>query len=61
MPDRYGRIPLHRAALNGHERVVKMLLYPGGSNPNRTYNDSQALLVWAALNGQEEVVKMLLG
>jgi ankyrin repeat protein len=56
--DRYGHTLLWRAAENGHEAVVKLLLETGKVDVD-SKKDGQTLLSWAAENGHEAVVKLL--
>ncbi|KAH0536261.1 hypothetical protein FGG08_006856, partial [Glutinoglossum americanum] len=59
--DGYGRTALSRAAENGHEAVVKLLLGVESIDMNsKDWYNGQAALLWAAQNGHEAVVKMLL-
>jgi len=53
--------PLVWAALNGHERVVEILLERGDVRPDEPGRCGQTPLACAAGNGHEGVVKMLLG
>ena len=53
--------PLMWAAVNGHERVVEMLLGQGDIRPDKPGEDGQTPLWVAAWKGHEGVVKMLLG
>jgi len=56
----YGQTPLSRAAENGHEAVVKLLLETSKANINSKDKDGRTLLSWAAENEHEAVVKLLL-
>ena len=53
--------PLARAARNGHEGVVEILLGRAETNPDKNDNDGQTPFSHAAENGHEGVVKILLG
>ena len=57
--DTYGRTPLWRAAENGHEAVVKLLLEKGAELESKDYNWGRTPLLWAAENGYEAEVKLL--
>ena len=57
--DSYGETPLRRAAANGHEAVVKLLLEKEGVDPDSKDADGRTPLWWAAANGYEAVVKLL--
>jgi len=52
--------PLVWAALNGHERVVEILLGQGDISPDKPGEDGQTPLCLAAWGGNEGVVKILL-
>ena len=52
--------PLTWAAVNGHERVVEMLLAQGDISPDKPGEDGQTPLWVAAWKGHKGVVKMLL-
>ena len=58
--DSYGRTPLSRAAENGHEAVVRLLLVEDGVNPDAKDRYRRTPLSWAAENGHEAVVRLLL-
>ena len=59
--DCLGNTPLVWAAWNGHEGVVRILLGPGGVNPETPNRSGQTPLCFAARKGHEGVVKILLG
>ena len=54
-------IPLSWAAGNGHEAIVKILLYRDDIDPNKLGEEGRTPLFLAACNGHEGVVKILLG
>jgi ankyrin repeat protein len=58
--DGYGQTPLARAAANGHEAAVKLLLDKEGIDPDSKDYYGQTPLARAAANGHEGVVKLLL-
>jgi ankyrin repeat protein len=53
------RTPLHKAAENGHEAVVRLLL-ERKADVNAKDNDGWTSLSWAADNGHETAVKLIL-
>ncbi|CEL00910.1 hypothetical protein ASPCAL00502 [Aspergillus calidoustus] len=57
--DEDGRTPLSRAAKDGREEVVKLLLQQNANIEARD-NDGQFPIILAAKNGHEQVVKLLL-
>ena len=52
-----GKTPLARAAKNGHEGVVKILLQQENVNPDHPDINNLTPLAWAAIEGHERVVK----
>jgi ankyrin repeat protein len=56
----YGRTALLRAAKDGHEAVVRLLLESGKTDIDSKDNNGQTPLSWAAENGHEAVVRLLL-
>ncbi|KAF2194641.1 Pfs, NB-ARC and ankyrin domain protein [Zopfia rhizophila CBS 207.26] len=61
LKDKDGQTTLSRAASNGHEAVVKLLLANDGVDPESKDKDGRTPLSWAASNGREAaVVKLLL-
>ena len=58
--DNDGRTLLSRAAENGYEAMVKLLLEKGAELETKDKNYGQTPLSWAASNGHEVVVKLLL-
>ena len=59
--DSVGNTPLLWAALNGHERVVEVLLGRDDINPNKLDEDGLTPLWWAVWNGHVGVAELLLG
>src|SRR5205823_6545070 len=57
--DKNGWTALHRAAMNGNEIVVRLLLKKGAS-VDTISKDRTTALYWATVNGHEGVVKLLL-
>jgi Ankyrin repeats (many copies) len=55
---RYGQTALSRAAMKGHEAVVKLLLEKGADMECRS-DGGRTPLWWAAANGHEAVMKLL--
>jgi ankyrin repeat protein len=55
-----GQTPLWRAAVDGHEAVVKLLIEKGANLECRDTKHGQTPLWQAAANGHEAVVKLLL-
>ncbi|CAG8000110.1 unnamed protein product [Penicillium olsonii] len=58
--DDSGWQPLSRAALHGHEAVVKVLLETGKVNIDSKDAEGRTALFWAAANGHDAVVKLLI-
>ena len=54
----YGWTPIHRAAMNGHTEVVKILA-PLTDNPNAPNDYGWTPIHGAAWNGHTEIVKIL--
>ena len=54
-----GATPLHAAAHNGHERVIKLLL-DHGADPVAVDEDGWTAVFSVAVNGHESIVKLLL-
>ncbi|KAG7289833.1 hypothetical protein NEMBOFW57_006210 [Staphylotrichum longicolle] len=54
----YDWTPLTRAAMNGHEAAVKLLLATSKADA-KDGNSGQTPLSWAAEGGHEDVVKLL--
>ena len=59
-PDNYGQTPLSRAAENGHDGAVKLLLEREDVSPNKPDDRGRTPLSLAAGNGHGGVVKLLL-
>jgi len=58
-PDtKYGQTPLWRAAANGNEGIVKMLLQRNDVNPDKPDRWGQTPLSSAVRNGYEGIVRM---
>ena len=55
-----GATPLLRAARNGHDKLVKMLLEIEGTEINQADNEGATPLLVAAQNGHDKVVEILL-
>ncbi|KAH8754214.1 ankyrin repeat-containing domain protein [Hyaloscypha sp. PMI_1271] len=56
----YGQTPLSRAAENGHEAIVKLLLETGEVDADSKDKGGQTPLSWAAMYGRNATVKLLL-
>ena len=56
----YDEMPLHWAAGEGHEEVVKLLLEQKGVNPDSKDYWGRTPLLEAASKGHEEIVRLLL-
>jgi ankyrin repeat protein len=54
-----GQASLICAALNGHKRVVELLL-ANGASVNAVDNEGNTALMWASLNGHNDIVAVLL-
>jgi ankyrin repeat protein len=57
--DSFGRAPLHLAAWEGHEAVVRLLLEKG-ADTNAKDRQGGTALCWAAPRGHEAVIRLLL-
>ncbi|XTI82236.1 ankyrin repeat-containing domain protein, partial [Cenococcum geophilum] len=57
--DSTGRVPLHWAAIEGHEAMVKLLL-DHNANIDTKDEDEWAALHWAAIREHSAVVQLLL-
>ncbi|KAJ5160773.1 uncharacterized protein N7482_007777 [Penicillium canariense] len=52
--------PIHLAAINGHEKIVRRLLAEDDSEVNKADSMNSYPLMWASLSGYKNVVKRLL-
>eukprot|EP00457_Paulinella_chromatophora_P011141 gb/GEZN01011267.1/.p1 GENE.gb/GEZN01011267.1/~~gb/GEZN01011267.1/.p1 ORF type:complete len:321 (+),score=58.71 gb/GEZN01011267.1/:78-1040(+) len=56
----FGKTPLILASINGHTRIVKILL-GAKADIDAKNNEGDTALMWAAYNGHYDITKMLIG